>query len=219
MSGNCDDIKEQYIHTWYLSLFFTRTHFKSWKFYTRKMRKFTTKLPKTVFFWFFWNFFTLSQNFYTHGVRSVRDKYQVWIYHGISNITDIVIPSTFSSVQSCMSGKSLARRSDGTDSSLVSSSWWDSSSFSEVWQKQVDDAAFDFASLFSVWLNSKYTEKNRSVHRGSRCFKRPRWCKTYQTPQNNELLFVNPAAETFDLFKVAIGGFSTWQHCRLSICR
>ena len=57
--------------------FFTRTHFKSWKFYTRKMRKFTTKLPKTVFFWFFWNFFTLSQNFYTHGVRSVRDKYQV----------------------------------------------------------------------------------------------------------------------------------------------
>ena len=66
-----------YWHTWYLSFFFTRTHFKSWKFYTRKMRKFTTKLPKTVFFWFFWNFFTLSQKFYTHGVRSVRDKYQV----------------------------------------------------------------------------------------------------------------------------------------------
>ena len=58
--------------------FYTHTHFKSWKFYTRKMRKFTTKLPKTVFFWFFWNFFTLSQNFYRHGVRSVRDKYQVY---------------------------------------------------------------------------------------------------------------------------------------------
>ena len=42
------------------------------------MRKFTTKLPKTIFFLFFWNFFTLSQTFYTHGVRSVRDKYQVW---------------------------------------------------------------------------------------------------------------------------------------------
>ena len=69
---------------WYLIfvIFFTRTHFKSWKFYTRKMRKFTTKLPKTVFFWFFWIFFTLSQKFYTHGVRSVRDKYQVCVLIG-----------------------------------------------------------------------------------------------------------------------------------------
>ena len=37
-------------------IFFTRTHFKSWKFYTWKVRKFSKKLPKTVFFWFFWNF-------------------------------------------------------------------------------------------------------------------------------------------------------------------
>ena len=41
------------------------------------MRKFTTKMPKTVILSFFWKFFTLSQKFYTHGVRSVRDKYEV----------------------------------------------------------------------------------------------------------------------------------------------
>ena len=57
--------------------FFTLTHFESWKFYTRKVRKFTTYLPKRVIFSFFWNFFTLSQNFYTHGVPGVPDKYQV----------------------------------------------------------------------------------------------------------------------------------------------
>ena len=58
--------------------FFTLTHFESWKFYTRKVRKFTTNLPKTVIFSFFWNFFTLSQKIYTHGVPGVPDKYQVW---------------------------------------------------------------------------------------------------------------------------------------------
>ena len=41
-------------------------------------RKFMTYLPVTVIFlFFFWNFFTLSQNFYTHGVPGVPDKYQV----------------------------------------------------------------------------------------------------------------------------------------------
>ena len=54
--------------------FFTLTHFESWKFYTRKVHKFTTYLPITVIFSFFWNLFTLSQKFYTHGVP---DKYQV----------------------------------------------------------------------------------------------------------------------------------------------
>ena len=33
--------------------------------------------PKAVIFSFFWNFFTLSQNFCTHGVTGVPDKYQV----------------------------------------------------------------------------------------------------------------------------------------------
>ena len=34
--------------------------------------------PKAVIFSFFWNLFTLSQIFYTHGVTGVPDKYQVW---------------------------------------------------------------------------------------------------------------------------------------------
>ena len=81
LENHINQVHKLYFRQTYLIfvIFFTRTHFKSWKFYTRKMRKFTTKLPKTVFFWFFWNFFTLSQKFYTHGVRSVRDKYQVWV--------------------------------------------------------------------------------------------------------------------------------------------
>ena len=58
-------------------IFFTLTHFESWKFYTWKLRKFTTYLPKTVIFALFWNIFTLSQKFYTHGVPGVPDKYQV----------------------------------------------------------------------------------------------------------------------------------------------
>ena len=57
--------------------FFTRTHFESWKFYTRKVRKSPTNLPKTVIFSFFLEFITLSQKFYTHGVTGVPDKYQV----------------------------------------------------------------------------------------------------------------------------------------------
>ena len=62
----------------YICHFFTRTHFKLWRFYTWKVLKFTTKLPKTVFFWFFWIFFyTQPKKFYTHGVHGVRDKYQV----------------------------------------------------------------------------------------------------------------------------------------------
>ena len=51
-------------------IFFTRTHFKSWKFYTRKVRKFTTKLPKTLFFWFFWIFYTQPK--FLHARRSRR---------------------------------------------------------------------------------------------------------------------------------------------------
>ena len=50
-------------------IFFTRTHFKSWKFYTRKVRKFTTKLPKTIFSCFFSGFFLHSTKF-LHARRS-----------------------------------------------------------------------------------------------------------------------------------------------------
>ena len=59
-------------------IFFTLTHFESWKFYTRKVRKFTTNgAQSSNFFVFFLEFFTLSQKFYTHGVTGVTDKYQV----------------------------------------------------------------------------------------------------------------------------------------------
>ena len=54
-------------------IFFTHTHFKSWKFYTRKVRKFTTKLPKAVFLWFFWNFF-YTQPKHLHVRRSRRSR-------------------------------------------------------------------------------------------------------------------------------------------------
>ena len=54
--------------------FFTLTHFESWKFYTRKVRKFTTNGAQSSNFLVFLEFFTLSQKFYTHGVP---DKYQV----------------------------------------------------------------------------------------------------------------------------------------------
>ena len=57
--------------------FFTLTHFESWKFYIRKVRKFTTNGAQSSNFCFFLEFFTLSQKFYTHSVTGVPDKYQV----------------------------------------------------------------------------------------------------------------------------------------------
>ena len=51
--------------------FFTLTHFDSWKFYTRKVRKFTTYLPKTVIFSFFLEFF-YTQPKILHSRRSWR---------------------------------------------------------------------------------------------------------------------------------------------------
>ena len=44
-------------------IFFTLTHFESWKIYTRKVRKFTTNLPKTVIFCFFWIFLHSAKYF------------------------------------------------------------------------------------------------------------------------------------------------------------
>ena len=56
-------------------IIFTLTNVESWKFYTRKVRKFTTNGAQSSNFLVFLDFFTLSQKFYTHGVP---DKYQVW---------------------------------------------------------------------------------------------------------------------------------------------
>ena len=58
-------------------IFFTLTHFESWKFYTRKVRKFTTNGAQSSNSLVFLEFFTLNQKFYTHGVLGVADKYQV----------------------------------------------------------------------------------------------------------------------------------------------
>ena len=58
-----------------LVIFFTLTHFELWKFYTRKVRKFTANGAHSSYFLVFSG--TLSQNFYTHGVPGVPDKYRV----------------------------------------------------------------------------------------------------------------------------------------------
>merc|ERR1712001_476012 len=52
--------------------FFTLTHFETWKFYTQKVRKFTTNGAQSSNFLFSLFF---SQKFYTHGVTGVPDKY------------------------------------------------------------------------------------------------------------------------------------------------
>ena len=58
--------------------FFTLTHFESWKFYTRKVRKFTTYLPKTVIFSFFLEFFyTPPKNLHS------RRSWRPWQISGI----------------------------------------------------------------------------------------------------------------------------------------
>ena len=46
-------------------IFFTLTHFESWKFYTRKVRKFMTYLPITVIFLFFSRIFLHSAKNFT----------------------------------------------------------------------------------------------------------------------------------------------------------
>ena len=61
-------------------IFFTRTHFKSWQFYTRKVRKFIT-----VFFFFFWNFFYTQPKF-LHARRS-RRSWQISGMEFCSNVS------------------------------------------------------------------------------------------------------------------------------------
>ena len=64
--------------------FFSLTHFESWKFYTRKVRKFTTNgAQSSNFLVFFWNFFTLKKFTLTAlpalltNIRYVQDS-DVW---------------------------------------------------------------------------------------------------------------------------------------------
>ena len=73
-------------------IFFTLTHFESWKFYTRKVRKFTTNgAQSSNFLIFFWNFlhsakiFTLTAftAFLTNMGYAMQGDYQS---HHLSNL-------------------------------------------------------------------------------------------------------------------------------------
>ena len=67
------------MHTWYLSFFLHSHIWNPGNFTFGKCVNLRQTEPKAVIFsFFFWNFFTLSQKFYTHDVTGVPDKYQVW---------------------------------------------------------------------------------------------------------------------------------------------
>ena len=84
---------------------FLHTHILSQENFTLgKCVNLRQNCKKLHFSEFFWNFFTLSQIFYTHGVRSVRDKYQVCKHrelpkHGIRFISER--KSCHSTLQNC----------------------------------------------------------------------------------------------------------------------